>query len=122
MSLINSIWTEKYRPTTLGDCILPKHLRDAFDRFVKDRDVPNILLSGRPGTGKTTVAESLCKDIDCDYIMINGSDETGIDVLRNKIKTFASTISLSGGRKVVILDEGENLQTQNNRSASVSIH
>ncbi len=109
MSLINSLWTEKYRPSTSADCILPKHLIDAFETFVKNRDVPNILLSGRPGTGKTTVAKALCRDMECDVLVINGSDETGIDVLRNKIKTFASTLSLSGGRKVVILDEGENL-------------
>ena len=109
MSLINSVWTEKYRPSTLADCILPKHLRDAFETFVRNKDVPNIILSGRPGTGKTTVAKALCNDMECDTLVINGSDETGIDVLRNKIKTFASTLSLSGGRKVVILDEGENL-------------
>jgi len=102
------LWVEKYRPRTIRDCILPDNLKNTFQEFVDQDNIPNMLLSGTAGTGKTTVARALCEELGCDYIIVNGSDE-GIDVLRTKIKDFASTISLSGKIKVVILDEADYL-------------
>jgi DNA polymerase III delta prime subunit len=117
-SIVNSIWSEKYRPQTVSDCILPTHLKEAFSKFLKDGDIPNMIFSGPPGIGKTTVAKALCHDLGADWMIINGSDETGIDTFRNKIKTFASTVSLSErGKKVVILDEGENLNPNSTQPA-----
>lgn len=104
-----SIWSEKYRPQTIDECILPNETKNAFKNFVEKKDIPNMLLSGKPGIGKTTVALAMCKELDCDVLFIKGSDENGIDVLRGKINTFASTVSLSGGMKVVIIDEGDGL-------------
>jgi len=91
------IWVEKYRPDKIDDCILPTSIKKTFQGFVDAGEIPNMLLSGPPGIGKTTVAKALCEELNCDWIMINGSEEGGIDVLRNKIKNFASTVSLSGG-------------------------
>lgn len=102
-----SIWSEKYRPTTIDECILPDNIKNTFKKYVEKKDIPNLLLSGKPGIGKTTVALATCKELNCDVLFIKGSDENGIDVLRNKINTFASTVSLSGGSKVVIIDEGD---------------
>lgn len=104
-----SIWSEKYRPQTIEECILPVETKTAFKNFVLKKDIPNLLLTGKPGIGKTTVALAMCKELDCDVLFIKGSDENGIDVLRGKINTFASTVSLSGGNKVVIIDEGDYL-------------
>ena len=106
------LWVEQYRPKTISDCILPDSLKTLFSSFVKKGELSNLLFSGTPGIGKTTVAKALCEELNCDWIMINGSEEGGIDVLRNKIKNFASTVSLSGGKKVVILDEADYLNPQ----------
>ena len=111
------LWVEKYRPTKINDCILPDELKKTFGLFVQDKHIPNLILSGGPGVGKTTVAKALCQQLNCDWIMINGSEEGGIDVLRNKIKNFASTVSLSGGKKVVILDEADYLNPQSTQPA-----
>ena len=103
------LWVEKYRPQTIDECILPKGLKKTFREFVKNNEIPNLLLCGSAGVGKTTIAKALCTELDFDYILINGSEEGGIDTLRNQIKNFASTVSLTGGRKVVILDEADYL-------------
>ena len=94
------LWVEQYRPKTIDDCILPDSLKSLFSAFIKKGEISNMLFSGTAGIGKTTVAKALCEQMNCDWIMINGSEEGGIDVLRNKIKNFASTVSLSGGKKL----------------------
>ena len=111
------LWVEQYRPKTIDDCILPSSLKTLFSSFIKKGELSNLLLSGTPGIGKTTVAKALCEQLNCDWIMINGSEEGGIDVLRDKIKNFASTVSLSGGKKVVILDEADYLNPQSTQPA-----
>lgn len=111
------LWVEKYRPKTIDDCILPKELKDNFNKVLKQGELQNMLLTGTAGTGKTTAAKALCHELDLDYLLINGSEESGIDTLRNKIKHFASTVSLSGGYKVVILDEADYLNPQSTQPA-----
>lgn len=111
------LWVEQYRPKTIDDCILPDSLKSLFLAFIKKGEISNMLFSGTAGIGKTTVAKALCEQMNCDWIMINGSEEGGIDVLRNKIKNFASTVSLSGGKKVVILDEADYLNPQSTQPA-----
>ena len=111
------LWVERYRPKTIGDCILPESLKATFQEFVNRKEIPNLLLSGTAGVGKTTVAKALCQEVGCDYIMINGSDDSGIDVLRNKIKNYASSMSLMGGRKVVIVDEADYLNPNSTQPA-----
>jgi len=111
------LWVEQYRPKTIDDCILPDSLKSLFSAFIKKGEISNMLFSGTAGIGKTTVAKALCEQMNCDWIMINGSEEGGIDVLRNKIKNFASTVSLSGGKKVVILDEADYLNPQSTQPA-----
>ena len=102
------LYVEKYRPQKINDTILPQRLKDTFNEFVKQGEVPNLMLCGSAGVGKTTIAKALCNELGADYIVINGSDEGRlIDTLRTKIKNFASTVSLSGGSKVVILDEAD---------------
>ena len=104
------LWVEKYRPNKIKDCILTEELKDTFSKFVDQGEIPNLLLSGTAGTGKTTVGRALCEEIGADYIIINGSDEgRQIDKLRNKIKNFASTVSLTeeSNHKVVIVDEAD---------------
>jgi len=111
------LWVEKYRPKTIKETILPTGLKKTFQEFVDNGELPNLLLSGTQGTGKTTVARALCEEIGADYIVINGSMNGGIDTLRNDIKNFASTVSLGGGRKVVILDEADYLNPQSTQPA-----
>ena len=103
------LWVEKYRPQTIEDCILNDGLKKTLSEFVNRKEIPNLLLCGTAGVGKTTVARALCNEVGCDYIIINGSDENGVDAVRNKIKNYASSMSLTGGRKVVILDEADYL-------------
>lgn len=111
------LWVEKYRPQTIDDCILPKELKDTFKAVVSTKELPNMLFTGTAGLGKTTVAKALCNELSLDYILINGSEEGNIDTLRGKIKQFASSISLQGGYKVVILDEADYLNPQSTQPA-----
>ena len=109
------LWVEKYRPKKIKECILSEDLKKTFTEFLKQGEIPNLLLSGTAGTGKTTVARALCEELGTDYIIINGSDEgRQIDTLRNKIKNFASTVSLSteSKHKVVILDEADYMNAE----------
>ena len=102
------LWVEKYRPTRIEDCIIPDQVKEQFKQFIAKGEVPNLLLSGSAGTGKTTIARALCNELGCDYIVINGSDEgRQIDTLRTKIRSFASAVSFEGKTKVVILDEAD---------------
>lgn len=103
------LWCERYRPEKIADCILPESIKSTFQEFVNQGKIPNLLIAGSAGVGKTTIAKALCKQLNVDYIVINGSDENGIDVLRGKIKNYASSVSLSGGRKVIIIDEADYL-------------
>lgn len=111
------LWVEKYRPQKIDDCVLPDYTKEIFHRIVEDGRIPNMILAGGPGMGKTTVAKALCNEIGCDWLMINGSEESGIDVLRTKIRGYASTVSFDGGRKVVILDEADYLNPQSTQPA-----
>ena len=111
------LWVEKYRPTSIDACILPNSLKDSFSEFVKNKHIPNLILSGGPGIGKTTVAKAMVEQIGATWMMINGSEESGIDILRTKIKNFASTVSLEGGRKYIILDEADYLNPQSTQPA-----
>lgn len=111
------LWVEKYRPKTVADTILPKRLKDVFQRMVETGELQNMLFAGSAGLGKTTVAKALCNELELDYILINGSEEGNIDTLRGKIKQFASTVSLQGGYKVVILDEADYLNPQSTQPA-----
>jgi DNA polymerase III delta prime subunit len=104
-----ALWVEKYRPHTIADCILPDEYKITFQSYVDRKEIPHLLLCGTPGTGKTTVARALCDEIGCDYLMINGSDESGIDTFRVKIKNYASAMSMTGGKKVIIIDEADYL-------------
>ena len=111
------LWVEKYRPKTVDECILPTELKKTFTEFVKDKHIPNLILSGSAGTGKTTIAKAMVEEIGSTWMLINGSEESGIDVLRTKIKNFASTVSLEGGRKYIILDEADYLNPQSTQPA-----
>lgn len=111
------LWIEKYRPLKISDCILPEKQLAAFKEFLEKGEIQNLLLCGGAGMGKTTVARALCEELETDYIMINGSEESGIDVLRTKIKQFASTVSFTGKVKVVILDEADYLQATSTQPA-----
>jgi DNA polymerase III delta prime subunit len=111
------LWVEKYRPTTIDECILPKPLKDTFKQIVETGELPNMMFTGTAGVGKTTVARALCKELNLDYIIVNGSEDGNIDTLRGKIKQFASTVSLQGGYKVVILDEADYLNPQSTQPA-----
>jgi DNA polymerase III delta prime subunit len=116
-NLRHSLWTEAYRPAKVSDCILPERLKHPFEEYVKQQMIPNLLLCGGAGVGKTTIARALCQEIGCDYIVINGSDESGIDTFRTKIKNYASSLSLEGGRKVIIIDEADYLNPNSTQPA-----
>lgn len=111
------LWVEKYRPKTIEDTILPADLKATFQQFVDQKNIPNLILSGTAGVGKTTVARAMLEQLGCDYIIINGSMNGNIDTLRNEILTFASSVSLSGGRKYVILDEADYLNANSTQPA-----
>ena len=111
------LWVEKYRPRSIDSAILPSTLKTTFQQFVDQKNVPNLLLTGRAGIGKTTVARAILEQLQCDYIIINGSMNGNIDTLRNEIKDFASSISFSGGRKYVILDEADYLNPNSTQPA-----
>jgi DNA polymerase III delta prime subunit len=111
------LWVEVYRPKTIEDTILPTNLKVVFQQFVDQKNIPNLLLTGSAGVGKTTVARAMLEQIGCDYIIINGSKDRNIDTLRNEIQTFASSVSLSGGRKYVILDEADYLNPNSTQPA-----
>ena len=111
------VWVEKYRPRKLDDCILPDDQLKTFREFVATGEIPNMLLCGSAGVGKTTIARAICEELECDYIIINGSEESGIDVLRTKIREFASSVSFGGKTKVVILDEADYLNPNSTQPA-----
>ena len=111
MIMSDFIWVEKYRPTKIEDCILPEGIKTTLQSFVKKGEVPNLLLAGPPGIGKTTVAKALCNELGVDFYVINGSDEGRfLDTVRNQAKNFATTVSLqaNGKPKVIIIDEADN--------------
>ena len=111
------LWVEKYRPKTIDECVLPSSIKENFQKVLIQGKLQNMMLTGTAGTGKTTAAKALCNELGLDYLLINGSEESGIDTLRNKIKQFASTVSLQGGYKVVILDEADYLNPQSTQPA-----
>jgi DNA polymerase III delta prime subunit len=111
------LWVEKYRPQKIDDCVLPEALKKTFKEYINKGELPNFLLCGTAGTGKTTVAKALCNEIGAEYMFINGSEESGIDVLRTKIKSFASSVSLTDAKKVVILDEADYLNPNSTQPA-----
>ena len=114
---IDFLWVEKYRPQNIEDVVLPERLKKPFELIADSGNLPNMLFTGSAGTGKTTVAKALCKQLGLDYIIINASEEGNIDTLRTKIKQFASSVSLQGGYKVVILDEADYLNAQSTQPA-----
>ena len=111
------LWVEKYRPRTVDDTILSPEMKETFKEFIKQGNIPNLLLTGGAGMGKTTVARAMLEELGCDYIIINGSMNGNIDTLRNDIRNFASTVSFDGGRKYVILDEADYLNPQSTQPA-----
>lgn len=111
------LWVEAYRPRTIDDCILPDNQKQIFKEMLKKNELQNMLFCGTSGVGKTTVAKALCEELETDYMMINASEESGIDVLRTKIKQFASTVSFSGKTKIVILDEADSLNPNSTQPA-----
>lgn len=111
------LWCEKYRPKSISETILPEDLKSTFQKMVDTGELQNMIFSGTPGLGKTTIAKAMCNELGLDYILINGSEEGNIDTLRGKIKQFASTVSLQGGYKVVILDEADYLNPQSTQPA-----
>lgn len=111
------LWVEKYRPKTIDECILPEGLKQTFKSFIDQKDIPNLILAGSAGVGKTTVARAMLEQIEADYIVINGSLHGNIDTLRNDIMQFASTVSFTGNRKYVILDEADYLNPNSTQPA-----
>lgn len=116
-NLSETLWCEKYRPRTIAECILPEEYKNTFQEYVNRAEIPHLILCGTPGSGKTTVAKALCEEVGCDYLMINGSDESGIDTFRTKIKNYASAMSLTGGKKVIIIDEADYLNPNSTQPA-----
>lgn len=112
-----SLLVEKYRPAKIADCVLPKNIKKMFGDIAKTGDIPNLILNGGAGCGKTTVAKALCNELGIDYLFVNASEDSGIDVLRTRIRNFASTVALGGGKKVVILDEADYLNPQSTQPA-----
>ena len=106
------VWTEKYRPTVIEDCILPVKLREIFNKVIEVGQMQNMIFASGPGTGKTSTARALANQLNCDFMVINASEENGIDLLRNKIRQYASTVSMTGGLKVILLDEADRLTGQ----------
>ena len=111
------LWVEKYRPRSIKECVLPQHLKDVFQALIDQKEIPNLLLNGGPGIGKTTVARALLNELDLDYIIINGSIKGNIETLRTEIQQYASSISFNGKRKYVILDEADYLNPQSTQPA-----
>lgn len=112
------LWVERYRPKTVQDTILPPELKATFQQFVDQKNIPNLILAGSAGVGKTTIARAMLEELGCDYIVINGSMNGNIDTLRNEIKNFASSVSLTGnGRKYCILDEADYLNSNSTQPA-----
>ena len=111
------LWVEKYRPKTISECVLPSGVKQTLSEFISKGDLPNLILSGGPGVGNTTAAKALIEELGLTYMMINGSEESGIDTLRVKLKNYASTVSLHGGRKYLILDESDYLNAQSTQPA-----
>ena len=111
------LWVEKYRPKTIDECVLDDSLKNTFKSIIDGGELPNMMFTGTAGVGKTTVARALCEELEHDYIVVNGSEDGNIDTLRGKIKQFASTVSLQGGYKVVILDEADYLNPQSTQPA-----
>jgi len=109
MLIEHTLWVEKYRPHKISDCILPDTMKGTFQEYVNRKEVPNLLLSGTAGIGKTTVAKAMCDEIGIDYLVINGSDNRGISTIQIDVKNYATSMSFSGGKKVVIIDEADNL-------------
>ena len=109
MLIEHTLWVEKYRPHKIADCILPDAMKATFQEYVNRKEVPNLLLSGTAGIGKTTVAKAMCDEIGIDYLVINGSDNRGISTIQVDVKSYATSMSFSGGKKVVIIDEADNL-------------
>jgi len=113
----NTLWVEKYRPERVADCVLPDDIKKTFQGIVDSGDIPNMILSGTAGIGKTTIAKAICKEMGLDFMMINGSKDRNIDTLNGRIQSFASTVSLNGGVKVVIIDEADYLNPQSTQPA-----
>jgi DNA polymerase III delta prime subunit len=111
------LWVEKYRPQKIDDCVLPESLKKTFHEYIAQGELPTFLFCGTAGVGKTTVAKALCNEIGAEFLFINGSEESGIDVLRTKIKSFASSVSLTDAKKVVILDEADYLNPNSTQPA-----
>ena len=115
------LFVEKYRPKKVSDCILPKRLKQPFEAFVRDGEIPNMLLHGPPGMGKTTIAKAMCLELGINHLYINASRERGVDTVKHKIVSYASTVSMTGGRKVIILDEADNLTSDAQLALRASI-
>lgn len=106
------LWCEKYRPHNINDCILPTRLKKIFQSMVDTKEVQNMILSGGPGTGKTTVARAICEELGVNYLLINSSEDRGIDILRTKVRNYASSMSFDGGYKVIIMDEADGITAE----------